>query len=252
MFYQPIQLNRSLNYQECKPSMVLIDKITCYWELKTVVSSLSYRIIPDGCIDLVINCGEENQFYVCPIMKESNFFHLNKNETWFGIRFYPGVLSSLLKIDVSELQFDTIELQLINAKLYQKLFLLFLKADTFEQKVNVLNAYLADRLQLNDHKVLEIIQTIYHTKGAILLKNYKSKNFALSERQIRRMFSKEIGLSPKKFANIVRGQSILQELKTNKHTKSYYDLYFDQSHMIREIKKLTGLTPKEIIRQFNL
>lgn len=251
MVYKPIQFNKELNYQESKASAGLVDKITCYWEIQTTENPIAYRIIPDGCIDFVINCTIENNFFICPIMKESNFFHLSKNETWFGIRFYPGVLSTLLQIDLNELQHDTLELKLINPKLHKRLDDVLIHKKSFDEKTKALNTFFSNELNFKFKRIFEIIQVIYKTRGAILLKDYSSKTFSLSERQIRRLFHKEVGLAPKKFASIIRNQSLLRELQNNKETKAYYELYFDQSHMIREMKKLTGLTPKQILHQLN-
>ncbi len=56
-------------------------------------------------------------------------------------------------------------------------------------------------------------------------------------------------MGPKKFCNIVRLHQFLKELKNkegNQHlTKLAYEAgYADQSHLIREFKAITGMTPK--------
>ena len=69
----------------------------------------------------------------------------------------------------------------------------------------------------------------------------------ISERQFRRLTTDLFGLSPKKILGIQRLQAALRELlEADKPTLD--DHYYDDSHRIKELKKLTGLTPGEIRR----
>ncbi|MFK7907071.1 MAG: helix-turn-helix domain-containing protein [Chitinophagales bacterium] len=72
----------------------------------------------------------------------------------------------------------------------------------------------------------------------------------MSPRQLRRLFHQHIGVSPKKFARIVRSQYFLNALKSKYSMDSLYDAYFDQAHFIKEIKEMTGLTPRQLMEKF--
>ena len=77
----------------------------------------------------------------------------------------------------------------------------------------------------------------------------------LSEKQFSRVFSDNIGLSPKEFSRIIRIQralSILQNLPRINFAQLAYDCgYTDQSHMIKEFKQFSGYTPKEFLSLYN-
>nr|WP_246628122.1 helix-turn-helix domain-containing protein [Paenibacillus oenotherae] len=71
---------------------------------------------------------------------------------------------------------------------------------------------------------------------------------ALSRRQTERRFVERIGISPKALAQIVRFQHVLQSLKfAERLTQLAYDAdYYDQSHFIKEFRKRSGTTPKQM------
>jgi len=73
-----------------------------------------------------------------------------------------------------------------------------------------------------------------------------------TERHLERKFKECIGLNPKKFGNVIRLHYFLKLLKyksdeVNLTTMGYDAGFSDQSHLIKEFKKHTGITPKEYL-----
>jgi len=73
----------------------------------------------------------------------------------------------------------------------------------------------------------------------------------LNRKQCNRVFSDYIGSNPKEFSRIVRFQRVLHILETQPQI-SFAALtcecgYFDQSHLIKEFKALSGYTPTKYI-----
>ena len=67
----------------------------------------------------------------------------------------------------------------------------------------------------------------------------------LGRRQFERRFRESIGLSPRKFANVIRFQKALLMHRQGQH---WADIivqcgYYDQAHFIKEIKMFSGMTP---------
>lgn len=73
----------------------------------------------------------------------------------------------------------------------------------------------------------------------------------LSTKQFNRIFSEHVGANPKEFSRIIRFQRALKILETTPQTPltalAYECGYFDQSHMIKEFKALSGYTPTEYL-----
>ena len=69
-------------------------------------------------------------------------------------------------------------------------------------------------------------------------------------RTLERLFDRWVGLSPKRFARIVRLQTALRALPDGGSRAGVaFDLgYCDQPHFLREVRELFGSTPGEIMR----
>jgi AraC-like DNA-binding protein len=73
------------------------------------------------------------------------------------------------------------------------------------------------------------------------------RQLSIGRRTLERTFRTAIGVSPKQFAGIIRTQHFLKALsqtRTENITRLAYEFgYYDQSHLIRDFKTKTGITP---------
>lgn len=92
---------------------------------------------------------------------------------------------------------------------------------------------------------------IVSNKGDFTLKQLVNYT-GYTERHLERKFKECIGLNPKKFGNVIRLHYFLKLLKDKSAgtniTAICYDAGFsDQSHLIKEFKKHTGISPREYL-----
>jgi len=77
------------------------------------------------------------------------------------------------------------------------------------------------------------------------------KGTGIGARQIERKFMRDIGIGPKAYSRIVRFLSIIQHAKTAARPDwsglAATHAYSDQSHLVREFKEFSGLTPSAFI-----
>lgn len=99
-----------------------------------------------------------------------------------------------------------------------------------------------------DPRKQQLFDLIYSTKGSIPVKELSEKVF-WSSRQINRYFNHQFGLSLKAYCNILRFRASFQHIKEGKLFPQQN--FADQSHFIREVKKLAGVSPKELKRNQN-
>jgi AraC-like DNA-binding protein len=70
-----------------------------------------------------------------------------------------------------------------------------------------------------------------------------------SAKRFIRIFTDAVGLSPKRFCRILRLQAVINRLASGARVEwaefAAAGGYYDQSHLIREFRAMTGLTPAQ-------
>jgi AraC-like DNA-binding protein len=94
-----------------------------------------------------------------------------------------------------------------------------------------------------DSRKKKLFELIYSAHGSITIKELSEKAF-WSSRQINRYFHQQFGISPKAYCNILRLGASFKHISEGKLFPEQN--FTDQNHFIKEIKKFTGVTPKEL------
>ncbi len=124
-----------------------------------------------------------------------------------------------------------------------------------EAKINVVNEFFLELVPKhslsNQSLILPSLNFIVKYKGSITVKQLVN-HVGYTERHIERAFGESIGITPKKFGNIVKLHSFLKLLKNksgdcNITALCYEAGYSDQSHLIKEFRKYTGITPTQYL-----
>ena len=118
------------------------------------------------------------------------------------------------------------------------------------QRINIVESFLISLLRYADTDLLvtNAIQLIYQSKGNIRMKLLAEK-LNISQSPLEKRFRSIVGASPKKFASIVRLQSIIkQPVTVNSLTEiAYHAGYYDQAHFIKDFKQFTGDNPLKFL-----
>lgn len=127
-------------------------------------------------------------------------------------------------------------------------------APTDAARIALVEYFLTDHLNAGKQDVLvaKALQYIHASKGTVRINNL-AKALNTSQSPLEKRFRSQVGASPKKFAGIVRAQSMIQALNNGdlnlaEHLSSYYD----QAHFIKDFKKYTSLTPEQYLRMIRL
>ncbi|RED19724.1 AraC-like DNA-binding protein [Flavobacterium cutihirudinis] len=113
--------------------------------------------------------------------------------------------------------------------------------ENFQKKVTQqINAFSTKEI---DDRKKNLFELIYPSHGTITVKELSEKVF-WSSRQINRYFNQQFGISLKEYCKILRFGSSFKDLSEG---RLFPELNFtDQNHFIKEIKKYSGVTPKEL------
>ena len=126
-----------------------------------------------------------------------------------------------------------------------------------EKKIAEMEAYWISKLKGVSHPFL------YQAINDMLLPNDIEMTIAeiaqknrISQKTLIKHFEQHIGKTPSDFRKIVRfrnalKQKALENKEGNLTDITYISRYFDQSHMIKDFKVLTGYTPKEFFKKLS-
>jgi AraC-like DNA-binding protein len=122
---------------------------------------------------------------------------------------------------------------------------------TDKQRLKIVEQFLTSQLKdiQTDKLISEAVKLIYQYKGNIRIKELNEKLF-ISQSPFEKRFRKVVGTTPKKFASIIRFNSILNGLNEQKSLIEicHKNNFFDQAHFIKDFKRFTGDTPEHFKR----
>ncbi|MBU7570130.1 MAG: helix-turn-helix transcriptional regulator, partial [Flavobacterium sp.] len=99
-----------------------------------------------------------------------------------------------------------------------------------------------------DNRKLRLFDQIYTSNGTLTVKELSEKA-GWSSRQMNRYFSHQFGLPLKTYCNILRFRASFKHLKEGKLFPEQD--FTDQAHFIRDVKKFSGVLPKELSQNKN-
>jgi AraC-like DNA-binding protein len=124
-------------------------------------------------------------------------------------------------------------------------------ATTDKQRIKIVEQFLLAQLKdiETDKLIVEAVKLIYQTNGTIRIRELNEKLF-ISQSPFEKRFRKVVGTTPKKFASIVRFNTVLDNLNNTKSLTDicYENNFFDQAHFSKDFKQFTGDTPENFKR----
>lgn len=126
------------------------------------------------------------------------------------------------------------------------------KTEQLKERIRLLDDFLLQQMKPGsnpDPMIVQAVQHIMMQEGALPIE-YLLQTLSVNERMLERKFKLHIGITPKRFSDIVRlnasAKKMQQLKKPRKLTGIAYDSgYFDQAHFINEFRKYTGITPHQ-------
>lgn len=123
-------------------------------------------------------------------------------------------------------------------------------AHTDQSRIKVVEKFLLSQLSpaKPDRMVKTAIEWIRKSQGTIRI-NHLAAMLNTSASPLEKRFRQIAGCSPKKFASIVRFQSVIIALENdNTATAEYLLGFYDQAHFIKDFKRYTYLTPEQYLK----
>jgi AraC-like DNA-binding protein len=99
-----------------------------------------------------------------------------------------------------------------------------------------------------DNRKQKLFRLIYASNGSLTVQELAG-SVGWSSRQINRYFNEQFGISLKAYCNIFRFRASLQQIRDGKLFPEQN--FADQTHFIKEIKRFSGVVPKELAKNQN-
>jgi AraC-like DNA-binding protein len=236
---------------EMPPHPALSRWISSYWTVRAWgCGGHVVRTFPDACVDLTLRLDGEPRAYATGPQRRAHSWPSPGTMHLIGARMLPGA-AVLLGIDVDGLPPEWTPLErFLPTPVVARLVRAVCDAGEASRAAAVFDAFFSDRL-LNrelDPRLSIAIDAVFAARGSISIAALARRSGAHS-RTLARLFERWVGLTPKRFARIVRVQTALRELsEAHDLTRVAADLgYFDQAHFNREVRELFGTTPRQLV-----
>ncbi|MBA2781081.1 AraC family transcriptional regulator [Billgrantia kenyensis] len=246
------------------PSAALRSYVQCYWQAQGQEGSeLAGRELlhPDGAAGLLFNFGgalerDGNRLggtcWIDGPKRRTARLAVGETLDLFGVRFLPGMAFPFVSEPLTTLAggdltpgdaLRRLELEALHERLGER--------PDLAGRIALLESYILERLQRHDAP-----QEPALTASLDWLKRHQGQasiatlvgELPFGQRHLERLFQHHVGLSPKRYARLLRVAHSRELIKQSRASVSLTDTalaagYFDQAHFIHDFKAVTGLTP---------
>jgi AraC-like DNA-binding protein len=252
-----------MDYRELTPAPALRPYVRCYWTLRadTKAGGSPQRVLPDGCVEIIINLGarfirydasghmerQPRELVIGPTTRHMSIAPTGPIRL-VGIRFAPGGAVSFLSVPPSEVRDAAPSLTDVAPPL-EDAAVDRLAAAPFGTESPILDVALGRRLarsrRLGDRRVPALVSATFAADRPLRADALMSLT-GLGARQIERVYRDNVGFGFKTLSRLVRFQRVVRDIDPTTRI-SWARLagrhgYADQSHLAREFREFAGTT----------
>jgi AraC-like DNA-binding protein len=247
------------------PGPPLSDIVELFWycgrETARVPGASREAILPDGCAHLVINLSQDQiglyenleshrlatlagTIFCGP--RSSPYAFSRTATKVIGVLFRPGGVLRLLSVPTEECQNTQIPMELVVGRnnLREQLIASATPAAMFI----LLGQFLLRRLRQHQslHRAVRYAVHAFEHDAFVSVAGVLDK-IGLSERRFSRIFSEQVGLTPKLFQRVRRFQKTMGSLPSHEEVDwpatATANGYYDQAHLINDFRSFSSVTP---------
>jgi AraC-like DNA-binding protein len=239
-------------YRRYTPPPPLSDFIELLWLFERPTPSHgSERVLPTGTVELVINLRDESSdgFEAVVAGPHSRYFVMDTGEpsSVIGAHFRPGGASAFLGLPVDELHNSHVPLAALWGGRVAELRERLLAVEGVDGRLLLLERLLVAQRDCRHSRHAAVSHALAaFGRGQRRIADVVEET-GLSSRHFIRLFSDEVGLTPKSFCRVRRFQRTVGLLHRAQDV-DWADTavtcgYYDQSHMIHDFGDIAGLSP---------
>jgi AraC-like DNA-binding protein len=256
-----------MRYDEFPPAPAIREHVRCLWRFEAEAHEAARepeRIVPDGRCEVVVHFGDpfvESGADGRERMQPSALFAGQLSRPlWLratgragviGVRFQPAGARSFLALALDSVTDCRVALESICPGEARALVSAVGRADA-ASRIGIAARFVAERIARNaipiDEPIARAAAAIESQCGRCTIEEALARS-GLGRRQFERRFRDVVGLSPKRFAAVLRLRSVFDVLQADPRADwtgaALAAGYFDQSHLIRDFRRFVGCTPAQ-------
>lgn len=258
-----------MHYREIQPGLSLRPFVECFWTLESAQSSAPSqpeRILPDGCVELILNFGAQFKEHQENGQSEQQPFHFLVGQMTrpiviaptgrvelIGVRFHPGGTLPFFRIPMHEITNRVVELGALARNIEREVMARVAEEPSLTLKIAALEKLLVQRVDScqHDSRLMTLAAKIVKSGGQVSL-DLLARAGGVSSRHLERRFLRDVGVGPKMLCRILRFQQTFRAVDRNDPGWAAVAAdcgYFDQAHLIRDFRQFAQQTPTVLLAQ---
>jgi AraC-like DNA-binding protein len=237
-----------------------------YWEVEGRLSPFREKVLPNGCVELMINLGPPHRLLTAggsSVWERAWFSGLHDRslaiESLSGThlvsaRLHPLGATSLFGPAVAGAVNAVVDLEMLLGHGAHELRERLLRAASPEERFGLLEQFLRPRISQGDVSsalVRTAARRIEETHGSLRIASLHAE-LGVSRKHLWLLFARDVGMSPKAYAQIQRFVWTLARLRESTSVdwpRLALDAgYSDQSHLARDFRRVAEASPTEFLR----
>jgi AraC-like DNA-binding protein len=255
-----------MQYLRHTPGPPLAHMVDYLWSLRDVPAHTMERIVPSGTLELVVNLhDDELRVYSDDGMACRRFagavvsgayrkcFTIDTREhaSIVGVHFKPGGAFPVLGVPPGILADHHVELDALWPRFAGELREQLCAAATPAARFAVLERALLGRLAHRRTGHATVAFALDQLGRPDVTVGEVAARLQLSRRRLIEVFTAEIGMTPKRMSRVLRFQRVLARARHDGRADwarlAIACGYFDQSHLVNEVRELTGMSPVQLL-----
>lgn len=250
-----------LGFQLVAPSRRLSPYVRAYWSFRreTPLRAVHEEYMhPRGGFGIVFNFGDTVRLDAEPIAEPvfmDGTITVSRKLGFFGqvelmgVSFHEGGAYPFIGVPLHELRNETTLLDVMHRPALLELYARMQETASIAARLRMLEEWLLSRLELGidrDALIPASLARIRAKREPLSIPELASE-FAIGQRQLERLYARQVGISPKHYARLLRVETArlaLKQANEQSTTSLGTELgFYDQSHFIREFSAVVGMTP---------
>jgi AraC-like DNA-binding protein len=218
-------------------------------------------LLPDGHAEIVFNLGNGYErwqmghsgtrelmgsSYLIGGRSESVFTRNRGPVRLAGVKLDPRLLRRLIRASLSEFSDGILSLRDLNDTALLDLedaVACAGSAASVQLRLDDFFLRVLANVPLRDPLIDRLVRDIRTRRGSLSIMNW-SRDHGIDARRLERCFGDVVGITPKRYARVIRFKHSYQQLLAHpRATSMYLDGYYDQSHFNKEFKHFLGVAP---------